>query len=61
MLEWLSGSSFALSGFLAEMRSHEIVPLLWTSGGAGGIVTRAAFERIAGEIVGLASRQCPSM
>lgn len=57
--EWLSDSSFALSGFLAEMRAHEIVPLLWTSGGAGGLVTAAAFERIAAELVGRLSQRLP--
>lgn len=59
VIEWLSGASFALGGFLAEMRSHEIVPLLWTSGGAGGLVTAAAFERIAAEIVGRLSERLP--
>jgi len=39
VIESLSGSSFALSGFLDKMGSHDIVPLLWTSGGAGGMVT----------------------
>jgi microcystin degradation protein MlrC len=38
-----------LAGFLKEMAaSHALVPLLWTSGGAGGLVTRDAFERITG-------------
>lgn len=59
VIEWLSGSGFALSGFLAAMDTHEIVPLLWTSGGAGGLVTRAAFERISGEIVGRLSQRMP--
>lgn len=59
VIESLSGSSFALSGFLDKMGSHDIVPLLWTSGGAGGMVTRSAFERIASEIIGLLSRQMP--
>jgi microcystin degradation protein MlrC len=57
--EWLSTSSFALSGFLAEMGAHEIVPLLWTSGGAGALVTEDAFERIAGEMVGRLSERLP--
>lgn len=60
VLEWLGGISFALSGFLEVMdRQHEIVPLLWTSGGAGGIVTRDAYERIAAELVGELSQQMP--
>ena len=49
----LAGSTFALAGFMAEMQpEHDLVPLLWTSGGAGGLVTADAFERIAGELVG---------
>ena len=35
------------------------MPLLWTSGGAGGLVTRDAFERIAGELVGRLSAAMP--
>ena len=38
---------------------HEIVPLLWTSGGAGALVSRDAYERIVGEMIGLLSRQMP--
>ena len=53
VIEWLADTSFALSGFLRDMGArHEIVPLLWTSGGAGGLVTADAYERIAGELVG---------
>ena len=37
VLSWLGDTSFALSGFLADTRgTHDLVPLLWTSGGAGG-------------------------
>jgi microcystin degradation protein MlrC len=60
VLEWLADTSFGLSGFLEVMSDkHEIVPLLWTSGGAGGLVTRDAFERIAAELVGHLSREIP--
>ena len=60
VLEWLSDTSFALSGFLKEMGpSHDYAPLIWTSGGAGGYVTRDAFERIAGEMVGMLSQAMP--
>src|SRR5262249_53129020 len=53
VIEWLGNTSFALSGFLRDMSGqHEIVPLLWTSGGAGGPVTADAYERIAGELIG---------
>jgi microcystin degradation protein MlrC len=60
VIEWLGASSFALSGFLEDMRSrHDIVPLLWTSGGAGGLVTADAYERIAAEMVGRLSQVMP--
>jgi microcystin degradation protein MlrC len=53
VLERLAGATFALSGFMAEMQEeHELLPLLWTSGGAGGLVTADAYERIAAELVG---------
>ncbi|HEY4252392.1 MAG TPA: M81 family metallopeptidase [Roseomonas sp.] len=53
VFERLAGATFALAGFMAEMQdAHTLVPLLWTSGGAGGLVTADAFERIAGELVG---------
>jgi microcystin degradation protein MlrC len=60
VMDWLSGTSFALSGFLADLGDrHEIAPLLWTSGGAGGTVTADAFARIAGELVGRLSEAMP--
>lgn len=60
VIEWLGDTSFALSGFLRAMASrHEIVPLLWTSGGAGGLVTADAYERVAGELVGRLSAAMP--
>jgi microcystin degradation protein MlrC len=60
VLEWLTNTSFGLSGFLESVAcKHEIVPLLWTSGGAGGLVTRDAYERIAAELVGSLSREMP--
>src|SRR4051812_21854202 len=60
VIEWLGDTSFALSGFLRAMGArHEIVPLLWTSGGAGGLVTADAYERIAGELVGRLSEAMP--
>ena len=58
--KWLTGTTFAMAGFLKEMAAgHELVPLLWTSGGAGGLVTRDAFERIAGSLVGRLSEAMP--
>ena len=60
VIEWLGHTSFALSGFLRDMAArHDIVPLLWTSGGAGGLVTSDAYERIAGELVGRLSEAMP--
>src|SRR5262249_2150764 len=60
MLAALGGTSFAIAGFMSEMeKRHDLVPLLWTSGGAGGLVTRDAFERIAAELVGELSQQMP--
>lgn len=60
VIAWLGETSFALSGFLRAMRGeHEIVPLIWTSGGAGGLVTSDAFERLACELVGRLSEALP--
>lgn len=60
VIKWLSDTSFALPGFFAEMGArHDYVPLVWTSGGAGGYVTRDAFERITGEMVGRLSEAMP--
>jgi microcystin degradation protein MlrC len=60
VLKWLSGISFALSGFLQIMtEEHDIVPLLWTSGGAGGMVTKDAFERVCAELIAELSQQMP--
>ena len=60
VIKWLTNTSFALSGFFSGMGTgHDYVPLAWTSGGAGGYVTRDAFERIAGEMVGMLSQQMP--
>jgi microcystin degradation protein MlrC len=60
VLTWFRDISFGLSGFLKRMSgAHEIVPLLWTSGGAGGLVTADAFERIAGEMIGRLSAALP--
>src|SRR6266508_2202352 len=60
VIKWLTNTSFALSGFFKEMgEKHDYVPLVWTSGGAGGYVTSDAFERIAAELVGALSRELP--
>lgn len=59
-LEIMPGKNAAISGFLDTIDSaHEMAPLLWTSGGAGGYVTRDAFERITGELVGRLSQAMP--
>lgn len=60
VIRWLTDTSFALSGFLSETgTAHDYVPLVWTSGSAGGYVTWDAFERIAGEMIGMLSRELP--
>ena len=60
VLAELRGGSYALSGFLGAMEAaHEIIPLAWASGGAGGIVTEDAFERILAEITGRLSEAMP--
>jgi microcystin degradation protein MlrC len=60
VITWLGETSFALSGFLKHIATrHDIVPLLWTSGGAGGLVTANAYERIAGEMIGRLSEALP--
>jgi microcystin degradation protein MlrC len=60
VLENLPGRAFAMSGFLSEIgREHELVPLVWASGGAGGYVTSDAYERIVGEMIGRLSLAMP--
>lgn len=60
VLESLRGGGYALSGFVAaQRRGDELVPLVWASGGAGGVVTDDAFERIVGELVGRLSACMP--
>jgi len=60
VLRNLPNKSFAMSGFLADMSGkHELVPLVWTSGGAGGYVTSDAYERIVGELIGRLSLALP--
>jgi microcystin degradation protein MlrC len=56
----LPGRAFGMSGFLADMgQQHELVPLVWSSGGAGGYVTSDAYERIVGEMIGRLSVAMP--
>ena len=60
VVKWLTGTTFAIGGFMQDMKDpHEIVPLLWTSGGSGAMVTRDAFERIAGRLCGRPSQSMP--
>ena len=60
IIDRLTGVSFGMSGFLEEMADdHDLAPLVWTSGGAGGYVTRDAYERICGELVGALSQAMP--
>jgi microcystin degradation protein MlrC len=60
VMKWLTGTSFGLGGFIEVMGAeHELAPLVWTSGGAGGLVTAEAYERIAGEMIGRLSEALP--
>ena len=60
IFDWLPGAGMGLSGFLDAIgKEHELLPLVWTSGGAGALVSRDAFERCCGEIVGALSRAMP--
>lgn len=60
VLERLKNTSFATSGFLKEMDArHEIVPTVWGAALASGTVTREAYERIAGELIGRLSELLP--
>lgn len=52
LIESLRGGTYAMSGVIEEgENSWELLPLLWTSGGAGGVVTADAFERISSEMM----------
>ena len=60
VLEWLRGGSFPISGFIADMEhEHELVPLVWAHGSAGGAVTNDAFERIVSELLARLSEALP--
>jgi microcystin degradation protein MlrC len=53
LFNWLSEGSMPISGFIARMRGrHDLIPLVWAHGSAGGTVTDNAFERIVGELIG---------
>ena len=60
VLRNLPGRKFGMSGFIADMAyKHDLAPLVWTSGGAGGYVTSDAYERIVGEMIGRLSQAMP--
>lgn len=60
VLRNLPGRKFGMSGFIADMADkHDLAPLVWTSGGAGGYVTSDAYERIVGEMIGRLSQAMP--
>ena len=60
IFDWLPKAGMSLSGFLNAIGTeHDLVPLAWTSGGAGAIVSGDAFERCAGEIIGALSKAMP--
>lgn len=56
----LAGASFPMTGFLRAIDArHALLPLVWASGGAGGVVSDDAFERITGELVAMLARAMP--
>ena len=60
VIERAEGSTFGMSGFLDTVDpNHELVPLIWGHGGAGGYITDDCFERIACELVGMLSQAMP--
>ena len=60
VIERSRGATFGMSGFLDTIDpSHELVPLIWGQGGAGGYITDDCFERIVGELVGMLSQAIP--
>jgi microcystin degradation protein MlrC len=60
VLRNLPGRAFGMSGFIADMGDrHDLEPLVWASGGAGGYVTSDAYERIVGEMIGRLSLALP--
>lgn len=57
---WLAEGSFPITAVIDELQgAHELVPLVWAHGSAGGIVTTEAFERIVSELVGRLSEAMP--
>lgn len=51
VMDWLPGAGLAIAGVIERCAgAHDLVPLLWTSGGAGPLVTAHAFAAIAGEL-----------
>ena len=60
VIERSKGATFGMSGFLDTIDpNHELVPLIWGQGGAGGYITDDCFERIVGELVGMLSQAMP--
>jgi len=60
IFDWLRDGIFPITAFMDAMRgAHDLIPLAWAHGGAGGPVTSDAFERIAGDRTpGAAMRPC---
>lgn len=60
LIDTLREGGFCPAGFInAWTLSDELVPLVWANGGAGGLVTRDAFERIVSELLGRLSAAMP--
>ena len=60
ILTAFDGINLPIAGFLARMRKHEIVPLLWCSASPSAHVERDAYERIASQLLNLV-RQAGSL
>ncbi len=60
VIERTTGAPFGMSGFLDEIDpAHQLVPLIWGHGGAGGYITDDCYERIVGELIGMLSQAMP--
>ena len=60
IFEWLDVGPFPITAVIGELKDHhDLVPLVWANGSAGGEVTANAFERIVGELVGHLSLAMP--
>lgn len=60
ILDWFKTGSFPITAVIDDLREdHDLVPLVWAHGAAGGIVTTEAFERISAELLARLSEAMP--